>query len=84
MVLGLDGAPEFNARHSRKNDHEVQFFGLDALALRDIAGRTKEWITSMARLIKLLIFRTLIWSLRKGPIRAMLSRGKQNQRGDQC
>jgi bifunctional non-homologous end joining protein LigD len=33
VVLGVDGVPYFNALHSRKHDHEVQFYAFDALAL---------------------------------------------------
>jgi bifunctional non-homologous end joining protein LigD len=33
VVLGVDGVPDFNALHSRKHDHEVQFYAFDALAL---------------------------------------------------
>jgi bifunctional non-homologous end joining protein LigD len=33
VVLSVDGVPDFNALHSRKHDHEVQFYAFDALAL---------------------------------------------------
>jgi bifunctional non-homologous end joining protein LigD len=33
IVLGVDGAPDFNALHSRKHDHEVQFYAFDVMAL---------------------------------------------------
>jgi bifunctional non-homologous end joining protein LigD len=33
LILGVDGVPDFNALHSRKHDHEVQFYAFDALAL---------------------------------------------------
>jgi bifunctional non-homologous end joining protein LigD len=33
VILGVDGVPDFNALHSRKHDHEVQFYAFDALAL---------------------------------------------------
>ncbi|WP_309486938.1 RNA ligase family protein [Bradyrhizobium sp. PRIMUS42] len=32
VVLGLDGVSDFNALHSRKHDHEVQFCAFDILA----------------------------------------------------
>jgi bifunctional non-homologous end joining protein LigD len=33
VVLGVDGVPDFNALHSRKHDHEVQFYAFDVMAL---------------------------------------------------
>jgi hypothetical protein len=33
VVLGVDGIPDFNALHSRKQDHEVQFYAFDIMAL---------------------------------------------------
>jgi ATP-dependent DNA ligase len=33
VVLGVDGISDFNALHSRKVDHEVQFHAFDCLAL---------------------------------------------------
>jgi bifunctional non-homologous end joining protein LigD len=33
VILGVDGAPDFNALHSRKHDHEVQLYAFDCLAL---------------------------------------------------
>ena len=33
VVLGVDGASDFNALHSRKHDHEVQLYAFDILAL---------------------------------------------------
>jgi bifunctional non-homologous end joining protein LigD len=33
VVLGVDGISDFNARHSRKHDHEVQLYAFDILAL---------------------------------------------------
>lgn len=33
VVLGVDGVSDFNALHSRKNDHEVQLYAFDVLAL---------------------------------------------------
>jgi ATP-dependent DNA ligase len=33
VVLGVDGASDFNALHSRKHDHEVQLYAFDCLAL---------------------------------------------------
>jgi ATP-dependent DNA ligase len=32
VVLGVDGVSDFNALHSRKHDHEVQFCAFDILA----------------------------------------------------
>ena len=32
VVLGIDGISDFNALHSRKHDHEVQFCAFDILA----------------------------------------------------
>jgi len=32
VVLGVDGISDFNALHSRKHDHEVQFWAFDILA----------------------------------------------------
>jgi bifunctional non-homologous end joining protein LigD len=32
VILGVDGIPDFNALHSRKHDHEVQFYAFDMLA----------------------------------------------------
>jgi bifunctional non-homologous end joining protein LigD len=32
VILGVDGVPDFNALHSRKHDHEVQFYAFDMLA----------------------------------------------------
>ena len=32
VVLGLDGISDFNALHSHKRDHEVQFYAFDMLA----------------------------------------------------
>ncbi|WP_333968632.1 ATP-dependent DNA ligase [Bradyrhizobium sp. CCBAU 45384] len=32
VVLGVDGISDFNAMHSRKHDHEVQFCAFDILA----------------------------------------------------
>ena len=32
VVLGVDGISDFNALHSRKHDHEVQFCAFDILA----------------------------------------------------
>lgn len=32
VVLGVDGVSDFNALHSRKHDHEVQFCAFDTLA----------------------------------------------------
>jgi bifunctional non-homologous end joining protein LigD len=32
VILGIDGVPDFNALHSRKHDHEVQFYAFDMLA----------------------------------------------------
>jgi len=33
VVLGVDGFPDFNALHSRKQDDEVQLYAFDILAL---------------------------------------------------
>ncbi|WP_312016819.1 ATP-dependent DNA ligase [Bradyrhizobium japonicum] len=33
VVLGVDGASDFNALHLRKHDHEVQLYAFDILAL---------------------------------------------------
>jgi bifunctional non-homologous end joining protein LigD len=33
VVLGVDGVPDFNALHSRKQDDEVQLYAFDILAL---------------------------------------------------
>jgi bifunctional non-homologous end joining protein LigD len=33
VALGVDGAADFNALHSRKHNHEVQFYAFDILAL---------------------------------------------------
>jgi bifunctional non-homologous end joining protein LigD len=33
VILGVDGIPDFNALHSRKHDHEVQFYAFDVMAL---------------------------------------------------
>jgi hypothetical protein len=33
VVLGVDGAADFNALHSRKHDHEVQLYAFDIMAL---------------------------------------------------
>jgi bifunctional non-homologous end joining protein LigD len=33
VVLGVDGVADFNALHSRKHDHEVQFYAFDIMAL---------------------------------------------------
>jgi ATP-dependent DNA ligase len=33
VVLGVDGAADFNALHSRKHDHEVQLCAFDIMAL---------------------------------------------------
>jgi bifunctional non-homologous end joining protein LigD len=33
VILGVDGVPDFNALHSRKHDHEVQFYAFDVMAL---------------------------------------------------
>jgi bifunctional non-homologous end joining protein LigD len=35
VVLGVDGIADFNALHSRKHDHEVQFCAFDILAESD-------------------------------------------------
>ncbi len=32
VMLGVDGISDFNALHSRKHDHEVQFCAFDILA----------------------------------------------------
>jgi bifunctional non-homologous end joining protein LigD len=32
-VLGVDGVADFNALHSRKQDHEVQLYAFDIMAL---------------------------------------------------
>jgi ATP-dependent DNA ligase len=32
-ILGVDGAPDFNALHSRTHDHEVQIYAFGALAI---------------------------------------------------
>src|SRR6476659_3524859 len=31
VVLGVDGISDFNALHSRKHDHEVEFYAFDIL-----------------------------------------------------
>jgi bifunctional non-homologous end joining protein LigD len=33
VILGVDGFPDFNALHSRKQDNEVQLYAFDILAL---------------------------------------------------
>ncbi|MCK1345464.1 DNA ligase [Bradyrhizobium sp. 193] len=33
VVLGVDGVSDFNARHSRKHEHEVQLYAFDVLAI---------------------------------------------------
>ena len=33
VILGVDGFPDFNALHSRKQDDEVQLYAFDILAL---------------------------------------------------
>jgi ATP-dependent DNA ligase len=33
VVLGVEGIPDFNARHSRQHDEEVQLYAFDILAL---------------------------------------------------
>jgi bifunctional non-homologous end joining protein LigD len=33
VILGVDDVPDFNALHSRKHDHEVQFYAFDIMAL---------------------------------------------------
>ena len=33
VVLGIDGIADFNALHSRRHDHEAQFYAFDILAL---------------------------------------------------
>jgi len=33
VVLGVDGVADFNALHSRKHDHEVQFYAFDIMAM---------------------------------------------------
>ena len=33
VILGVDGIPDFNARHSRKHDDEGQLYAFDILAL---------------------------------------------------
>ena len=40
VVLGVDGVPDFNALHSRRQDAEVQLYAFDMLALdgEDIRG----------------------------------------------
>ncbi|WP_441259895.1 ATP-dependent DNA ligase [Bradyrhizobium sp. 521_C7_N1_3] len=53
LVLGVDGASDFNALHSRKHDHEVQLYAFDVLAmggddLRDLPLHLRE--TNVERL----------------------------------
>ncbi|WP_311982634.1 DNA ligase [Bradyrhizobium japonicum] len=55
VVLGVDGASDFNALHSRKNDHEVQLYAFDALAvggedLRLLSLEMRK--TNLARLLR--------------------------------
>ncbi len=50
MVLGIDGAADFNALHSRKRDHEVHFYAFDILALDGDDSR-KMRKTNLARLL---------------------------------
>ena len=40
VVLGVDGVADFNALHSRKQDHEVQLYAFDIMALdgEDLRG----------------------------------------------
>ena len=33
VILGVDGIPDFNALHSRKQDNEVQLYAFDVMAL---------------------------------------------------
>ena len=35
-MLGIDGIVDFNALHSRQDDHEVQFYGPDGDDLRSL------------------------------------------------
>ena len=35
-MLGIDGIVDFNALHSRQDDHEVQFYALDGDDLRSL------------------------------------------------
>jgi bifunctional non-homologous end joining protein LigD len=53
VILGVDGVPDFNALHSLKHDHEVQFYAFDMLAgdgkdLRDLPLSLRK--TNLARL----------------------------------
>jgi bifunctional non-homologous end joining protein LigD len=44
VVLGIDGIPDFNALHSRRQDEEVQLYAFDILALdgEDLRGPATE------------------------------------------
>jgi bifunctional non-homologous end joining protein LigD len=54
VILGVDGIPDFNALHSRKQDNEVQLYAFDIMALdgedlRQLALSMRK--TNLARLL---------------------------------
>jgi bifunctional non-homologous end joining protein LigD len=50
-VLGIDGVADFNALHSRKPDHEVQFYTVDIRALDGDVLHLSMHKTNLARLL---------------------------------
>ena len=50
----VDGVSDFNALHSHKHDHEVQFYAFDALALdaEDLRASLEPAEVQLARLLE--------------------------------
>ena len=58
VVLGVDGRSDFDAMHSGKRDHEVQFYAFDMLAGDGDDMRSLPLTTRKANLARLLARRT--------------------------
>jgi bifunctional non-homologous end joining protein LigD len=79
VVLGVDGVAEFNVLHSRKHDHEVQFYAFDILALN---GEDLRRLLSMRKTnlapVRVAPVRHLCCAVREGEIGPELFRAAGN------